>query len=126
VTWSDILNFLGAERYTQHSICLSNDPIALILYTGSDLTTFFSYFVIGGTLLIKQAKGIAFSPAALSLFGAFIFLCGLSHLTMVLTLYEGVYYLDIMVRALMAAVSAVTAVFVVLEVYGFRADPERG
>lgn len=126
MTWADIANFFGADRYSQHSICLANDPIALILYVAADLTTWASYFAIGLTLLLKQARGIAFSRTALMLFGAFIFLCGLSHFTMVLTLFWGVYYLDIMVRALMAAVSAVTAVFVVLEVYGFRADPARG
>lgn len=122
MTWTDVANFFGADRYQQHAICLTNDPILMILYVAADMATAVSYFVIGLTLLFKQAKGIAFSPAALKLFGAFIFLCGASHATMTLTLFSGMYRLDVLVRVAMAAVSSATAVFTALEVYGFRAD----
>ncbi len=60
---------------------------------------------------LRRLKGKDFSK--FRSFGAFIFLCGLSHLTMVLTLFSGVYRLDIIVRAAMAAVSVVTATAVV-------------
>lgn len=120
--WTDVADFFGASVYAQHALCLSNDPILMALYVASDMATAASYFVIGLTLLFKQAKGIAFSPAALKLFGAFIFLCGASHATMTLTLFSGMYRLDILVRVAMAGVSSATAVFTALEVYGFRAD----
>lgn len=112
--WSDILNFLGAERYSQHAICLTNDPVMIFLYVMSDLTTFVSYFAIGLSLLLAtQVPPERVRPSMRLLFGAFIFLCGLSHLTSVVTLFSGVYRLDILVRAAMAAVSVVTAVTVV-------------
>lgn len=112
--WTDILNFLGAERYSQHAICLTNDPLMIFLYVMSDLTTFFSYFAIGLSLLLAtRVPPERVRPSMRLLFGAFIFLCGLSHLTSVVTLFSGVYRLDILVRAAMAAVSIVTAVTVV-------------
>jgi hypothetical protein len=120
MTLHDLAAFFGADRYAQHSICLTNDPLMLIPYVAGDLTTFVSYFIIGGTLLIKQARSIEFSPTALKLYGAFIFLCGLSHLTEVITLYSGIYRLDVLVTAMMATVSAVTAAFTALEIYGFN------
>jgi hypothetical protein len=44
------------------------------------------------------------------LFGAFIFLCGLNHFTETLTMFFGVYRLDVVIVAAMAAVSVVTAI----------------
>ncbi|GGC71026.1 hypothetical protein [Chelatococcus reniformis] len=112
MTWQDILNALGADRYQQHALCLTGDPVILTLYVASDLTTWLAYFAIGLTLLFRTVNFIDLGSSALiRLFGAFIFLCGLSHLTMVLTLFWGIYWLDVAVRAAMASVSAVTAVY---------------
>jgi hypothetical protein len=114
--WTELQNFLGAERYSQHALCLTNDPVMIFLYVLSDLTTFSAYFVIGLILLITTGVPVArVRPSMRLLYGAFIFLCGLSHLTMVLTLFSGVYRLDIIVRAAMGAVSAVTAIAVVAD-----------
>ena len=113
---TELLNFLGAERYSQHALCLTNDPVMIFLYVLSDLTTFSAYFVIGLILLVTTGVPVArVRPSMRLLYGAFIFLCGLSHLTMVLTLFSGVYRLDIIVRAAMGAVSAVTAIAVVAD-----------
>jgi hypothetical protein len=60
------------------------------------------------------------------LFGAFIFLCGLSHLTSVVTLFYGVYRLDILVRAAMAAVSVVTAISVADDIFKWRHTHREG
>lgn len=125
--WTDILNFFGAERYSQHAICLTNDPVMIFLYVLSDLSTFASYFAIGLSLLIvPQVPPERIRPAMRLLFGAFIFLCGLSHLTSVITLFSGVYRLDILVRAAMAAVSVVTAVTVVQDYVAGRRLRRRG
>jgi cell division protein FtsW (lipid II flippase) len=111
---TDILNFFGAERYSQHSICLTNDPLMIFLYVLSDLSTFASYVAIGVSLLfVSRVPPTRIRPPMRLLFGAFIFLCGLSHLTSVITLFAGVYRLDVLVRAAMAAVSVVTAISVV-------------
>lgn len=119
--WTDILDFFGAERYSQHSICLTNDPIMIFLYVFSDLMTFVSYFAIGLSLLfVTRVPPARVRPTMRLLFGAFIFLCGLSHLTSVVTLFSGVYRLDILVRAAMAAVSVVTAISVVRDYFHGR------
>lgn len=113
-----LANFLGAERYSQHSICLTSDYLMLILYTASDLVIFASYGVIGFCLLSKRSIIAEMNSAALTLFGAFISLCAANHLTMVLTLFSGVYRLDIAVKAATAAVSAVTAFYTLVALYG--------
>jgi hypothetical protein len=112
--WTDLLNFFGAERYSQHAICLTNDPVMIFLYVLADLSTFAAYFAIGISLLvIRQVPRTRIRPSMRLLFGSFIFLCGLSHLTSVVTLFTGVYRLDILIRAAMAAVSVITAGMVV-------------
>jgi len=35
--WQELPNFFGAERYSQHSICLTNDSLMIFLYVVSDL-----------------------------------------------------------------------------------------
>lgn len=111
MTFDDILNILGAERYMAHSLCLTNDPPIMVLYIMSDGATWLAYMIIGTAwLLDPNALDVAkMRPATRILFGAFIFLCGMSHFTMILTLFSGVYRLDVMVRVLMGAVSTVTA-----------------
>ncbi|MGO8241356.1 hypothetical protein ELH77_19490 [Rhizobium ruizarguesonis] len=122
--WTDILNFFGAERYSQHSICLTNDPVMIFLYVLSDLSTFASYTAIGISLLfMARVPPVRVRPSMRLLFGSFIFLCGLSHLTSVVTLFTGVYRLDILIRAAMAAVSVMTAVAVIND-YFHRAQPK--
>lgn len=108
-----ILDALGAERYSQHSICLTNDPLMMLLYVCGDLTTFASYFTIGLTLLLNKRVPAQLPLRMKSLYGAFIFLCGLSHLSSVATLFYGIYRLDVFITAAMASVSAVTAVMTI-------------
>lgn len=109
----DVLNALGADRYMQHAICLTNDPSMLLLYISGDLVTAWSYFTIGAVLFLSGAPPSNLRPSMKLLFGAFIALCGLSHLTETLTLFWGIYRLDVMVTAAMAGVSATTAIITV-------------
>jgi hypothetical protein len=136
---NEFLNAMGAERYLAHSLCLTADPFLMFLYTLADMSTALSYFAIGITLMFLARIMLKCSPeyvadllrdflhdrqrlvTYLILFGLFIGLCGLSHATMTLTLYWGVYRLDIMVRAAMGAVSLWTAVMVVSDALGLRA-----
>lgn len=118
LTW--FADVLGADRYYQHALCLTNDGVILILYVAADVTTFLSYFTIGTVLLSQKRHILELSPTALSMYGAFIFLCGLSHLTETLTLFWGIYRLDVLVSFAMAAVSAVTAAFTVWGVVDAR------
>lgn len=117
------LNISGATVFLAHSICLTNDPVIMSLYVVGDLTTWASYMVIGGSLLWNRGHSLRMSQSALALYGTFIFLCGLSHLSKTLMLFAGMYRLDVFVVAAMAAVSAMTAVFTLKEVYAAKAKP---
>lgn len=114
--WQKVLNFFGAERYSQHSICLTNDSLMIFLYVLSDMLIYASYFVIGIALMITGSLPSATLPYRRLIFGMFIFLCGLTHLTDVLVLFSGVYRLDVLVRAATAGVSVIAALFVVQDV----------
>src|SRR5918992_1452378 len=108
--WQALLNFFGAERYSQHSICLTNDSLMIFLYVVSDLVIFAAYFVIGIALLMTGRLPSTTLPYRRTIFGMFIFLCGLTHLTDVLVLFSGVYRLDVLVRAATAGVSVMAGV----------------
>lgn len=112
---NELLALLGAERYSQHAVCLTNDPYMMFLYVWGDGVTAASYFVIGTVLLLRwYLKRLAPSRMLINLtplYGWFIFLCGLSHLTSITTLFWGIYRLDVFVTAAMASVSATTAYF---------------
>lgn len=114
--WQWLLEVSGATAYPQH-ITLANDPI-MILYVAGDLATFLACMVTGGALLHKRHQPRLLSSSALSLYGTCIALGGLSHLTKTLSLSVGAYRLDVFVVATLAAVSAVTAVRTVSQVYG--------
>jgi hypothetical protein len=105
-----IASWLGASRYSEHALCLTNDPVMIFLFVAGDLTTAASYFTIGSSLIYYRTRVVQFSVVARGLYGSFIFLCGASHFTEVITMFTGVYRLDIMVTISMAVVSAFTAV----------------
>lgn len=115
-----LLDFWGAQRYSQHAICLTNDPLMISLYTVSDLLIFLSYLTISSVLVMCRAKGITPEPVAFTLFASFILGCGLTHLTKTLTLFTGVYRLDVLVVVATAIISAFTALFVLRGAYHER------
>jgi hypothetical protein len=113
-----VADFLGAERYWQHSICLTSDPVIMTVFVAGDLTTWAAYFTMGIALLTKRERLVHLSPAAIGMYGAFIFICGASHLMDVVVLWSGVYRLDAALTMAMAAISAVTATYTAVEVWG--------
>ncbi len=115
--WTSILNALGAERYSQHAICLANDPIILTVFVGSDLFIAASYYLIGLGLLLKRHLILQLSPQAIALYGAFILLCGSTHVSHILTQFAGVYRLEAVVTAATAAVSTITAVYTAMALW---------
>lgn len=111
-----LADLFGASRYAAHSLCLSSDATVISLYVLCDVAIALSYFTIGGILYSNRAnvvrflRWIFFDPKTLLLFALFILLCGATHVTMTLTLYYGVYYLDVFARLATAIVSVATAV----------------
>lgn len=104
-----VLQYAGAERYSEHAICLTNDPAIIIPYQVAHLATGLSYFVIGLALIVSRKLVIPMTPVMKLLFGSFIFLCGLSHFTDLITMYYGAYRFDLLVTMAMAGVSTATA-----------------
>lgn len=107
--WNLFYEASGASHYYEHAICLTNDPFLMALYIGGDLITWMSYMAIGGVLLWRRELTVVLQGSAVWLYGSFIVLCGLSHLTKTMTLFVGAYRVDIVVVVAMAAVSGLTA-----------------
>ena len=105
-----LLEVLGAERYAAHAICLTNDPVIIVPYQVGHVVTALSYFLMGGSLLATRHIVIPMTLSIKALYGAFIFLCGLSHAFDILVMYTGIYRVDLLVTMAMAGVSAATAV----------------
>jgi hypothetical protein len=105
-----VMQILGSDVYVPHSYCLAGDPVLMTLYLSGDFVIFLSYVVIGVSLMFTDPTRINLTPAMRVMYGAFIFFCGLSHFTKTMTLFSGIYRLDVLVVFITAAVSAVCAV----------------
>lgn len=117
-----LADLFGATRYLAHSICLTNDPIIIPIFIVSDGGIGIAYYVIAGILyfcylnkarVIKLVLIILNDRVFLKLFFLFIMCCGVTHHTMLLTLWYGVYYLDVFARFVTLVVSVGTAIRVV-------------
>lgn len=104
--------------FLPHGICWNWDPLLVSLETGFNLVIAAAYTAIP-VLLLRARRGaqVPLSPV-LAIFAAFIWLCGLTHVADVLLIWRSAYLLDVIVRALTAAVSVV-AVMVTIR-YGFE------
>ena len=116
--WGDLADLFGASRYAAHSLCLSSDPIIIRMFVGADASIAMAYYLIAFILwrvhsdplrIMRAVVVVMRDPIFIKLFAWFILGCGSTHLTEVLTLYSGVYRLDVLARLLTAAVSVVTA-----------------
>ncbi|MGR3761690.1 sensor histidine kinase [Roseobacteraceae bacterium NS-SX3] len=96
--------------YMPHGMCLLWQPWLVILWVGSDLLIFLSYFMIPLALLqvIRQRSDIRHRGLVL-LFAAFIMLCGLTHALSVYTLWVPAYPQLGLVKLATGLVSAGTA-----------------
>jgi hypothetical protein len=103
------MNF-STESFLPHGQCLLWDSGLLWLHVGSDATITLSYVAISIALvyLVSKRNDLAF-PWVFGMFGAFIFLCGTTHLLAIWILWDPVYWTEGMVKLVTAAVSLVTA-----------------
>jgi hypothetical protein len=105
----------GADIYYQHAVCLTNDPIIMSLYIAGDMSIWLSYMVIAACLFFSRLETMRFSTTALILYAMFIFVCGVSHLTKTMMLFVGAYRIDVIVVAVTAAISVLTAILTARE-----------
>jgi PAS domain S-box-containing protein len=106
-----LANLLMSDLFIPHGHCYLWNTQLVGLHLWSDLTIAIAYFSIPLTLFYFAAKreDLPFNWI-FSLFGAFIILCGATHLLEVWTLWHPVYWLSGGLKAVTAIVSAYTAV----------------
>lgn len=118
-TWLTIFgDWLGASRYAAHSICLTNDPVAVFSVVATNGAISLAYKAIGIGLFIafrnpayvyNLALIVLKEPFFIRLFSGFILWCSFTHDAENLTMFFGVYYLMIFVNLVTAIVSVATA-----------------
>lgn len=99
--------------YMPHGMCFAWEPSILWTTIISDLLIASSYFSIPIAILLYFHKKPPQKYISLFLlFAAFIFLCGLTHLYSIHTLYKGYYGIHAIIKAFTAIVSFITAIAV--------------
>ncbi len=111
-----------------HGYCFDWRPGVLWLHVGSDLSIAISYYAIAFTMFYfaRQRQDLPFKQV-FWLFGAFILLCGLTHLLAVWVLWHADYYVEGYVKAATAAVSItslIATIIVLPKALGLRGTAE--
>ena len=102
---------ISDNGFMPHGYCYLWTPELLWTEVVSDLVIATSYFSIPVALwqLAKKRPDLPFRWAFV-LFGIFVMACGTTHLLSVITLWQPVYWLDGIIKAITAALSVATAV----------------
>ncbi len=108
----DLWQALVDPRFMPHGHCYWWEPAMVWSQVSTNLVIGLSYLSISATLwmLTRRMKGIPFSKAYLA-FGLFIVSCGITHFIDIVTIWRGVYWLDVSLRAFTALASAATAIW---------------
>ncbi len=102
---------LDRTTFTPHGFCLLWNPALLWAETLADASIALAYFSIPLALIVFVARrsDLAF-PWIFALFGAFILLCGSTHVMEAATLWLPLYHLQTVLKLLTAGVSVATAI----------------
>lgn len=100
-----------ASTYMEHGMCLNWEPPLVALHVGSDIITGISYYSIPIAMFYfaYRRRDLPFYKIFL-MFAAFILSCGTTHLFSAYTIYRPDYWIEGWVKAVTAAISAVTAI----------------
>ena len=100
------MNGMSDGQFMPHGFCFLWRPDVLWLHVCSDAAIALAYFCIPGVLIyfIRKRTDMPF-PAVFWLFGAFILLCGTTHILSIWVLWHPDYYLEGAVKALTALAS---------------------
>ncbi len=103
--------FTEISQYMPHGMCLLWEPWLLILWAGSDVLIFLSYFAIPFIIFRVLLKRDDIKQRGLViLFASFILLCGITHAVSVVTLWLPIYPLQGVIKLATGLVSAATAI----------------
>jgi PAS domain S-box-containing protein len=105
------LEGLFGSEFLPHGHCYFWRPDILWLNVGSDALIALAYYSIPLALvtLVRRRSDVHFGWL-LWMFGAFIFLCGTTHVVAIATVWNGAYALEGAVKLLTAGVSVATAI----------------
>ncbi len=108
---SSLTDLFSSAGFEPHGQCILWTPGLVALYAVSDSVIALSYYAIPVALVqfVRKRHDLAFSWVFL-MFSAFILACGTTHLLGILTLWQPVYWLDGIVKAMTAGLSLTTAV----------------
>jgi signal transduction histidine kinase/CheY-like chemotaxis protein len=100
---------LFSNDFMPHGMCFLWDPPVLWLNVASDALIAAAYYAIPFLLFyfIRKRRDISFKPI-LAAFGVFILACGTTHLLGAVTVWNPVYRLDGLVKAITAIASVAT------------------
>ena len=103
--------FFNTKDFIPHGYCLAWSPLLLWLHVISDLLITLAYYSIPVMLVyfIRQRKDFPY-PWLVALFAGFIIACGTTHLLSAITIWNPLYWLDGLFKALTAIISLITAV----------------
>jgi len=97
-------------EYMPHGMCLLWKPWLVLLWAGSDLLIFLSYTAIPiALLMVLRRRTEVPEPRLVLLFAAFILLCGITHLFMIVTLWVPIYPFVGWIKLATGLVSTATA-----------------
>lgn len=104
---------LFSSDYMPHGMCYGWEPSILWTSIAADLLIAASYFSIPFAILwFQRRKQVTKFRNVFLLFSAFIFLCGLSHVFGIVTIFKGIYGYQAMIKMATAIVSFITAIAV--------------
>ncbi|MBL4805047.1 MAG: hypothetical protein JKY71_09295 [Alphaproteobacteria bacterium] len=108
----DLLDVIFSDQFMPHGYCFLWRPELVWLHVIADLVIALAYFSIPLTIYLiirKRSLEIPFKWIFL-MFATFIFLCGLTHIIELISIWKPLYYIEGLVKVLTAAVSLATAI----------------
>ncbi|MGE3623918.1 MAG: hypothetical protein AB7H77_08620, partial [Bdellovibrionales bacterium] len=109
--FASLAEFFNSESFMPHGHCFFWLPEILWLHVGSDTLIAAAYYSIPTSLLyfVGRRSDIPFKNL-FYLFGAFILLCGTTHILTIWVIWHPDYAIEGIVKAATAVVSVITAI----------------
>jgi two-component sensor histidine kinase len=108
-----MLGFFSSADFMPHGHCFLWRPDLLILNVVADSVIAFSYYSIPFALIyfVVKRPDVLFRRVAV-LFGVFILACGTTHIMAIVVLWNPIYWVDGLIKAVTAVASLATAILV--------------
>jgi signal transduction histidine kinase len=105
-----VFDFFASSQFMPHGHCYLWRPDILWLNVGSDAAIALAYYSIPAALIyfVRKRADVAY-PWLLWMFGAFILLCGTTHIVEIFAVWRPYYAVQGLVKLATAGVSAATA-----------------